>query len=168
VYAESAFPLLYGDGKPRELAQWSAIRLTRPDEQFDAVIQTNAPMPEGRYLQDLQWNSATLDTAESFEQVRARWRSFLRDDDVVVSWNKGTLRLAKEHGLVEEGLVLKQAYQNTTTRKFGTLDDVVAHDQLVTTVAPSVVGRAAGRLANSHAAALALGRWARVRQASPQ
>jgi hypothetical protein len=164
VYGESALPFLHRDGGVRELAQWSAIRLTEPERYFDGIVATEVPMPSGRFLQDLAWDANELERAEPLGALRDRFHAFLRPDDLVVAWNKGTLRLAKHHQMIGEGVVLKEIYGNTTQRNFGTLDDVMAHDRLEPIVAPPVAGRAAQRLANAHAAALELGRWARHRQ----
>jgi DTW domain-containing protein YfiP len=164
VYGESAQPFLHRDNKARELAQWCALRLTEPACVFDEIVATEVPMPSGRFLQDLAWQASDLERAQSLSTVRERFQSFLRPDDLVVAWNKGTVRLARYHQMVSEGVVLKEIYGNTTQRNFGTLDDVVRHDGLQPIPVPPVAGRAAQRLANAHAAALELGRWARHRQ----
>lgn len=161
VYAESAFPFQYQDGGVRELAQWSAVRLAESHSFFDSIVKTAAPMPSGEYLQNLKWTAEQLDSAKPLASLRERWHEFLRPDDVVVAWNKGTLQVARRHDLIEEGIVLKQIYSNTTERNLGTLDDVVAHDSLEPVAAPAIAGRAAHRLMNAHAAAMELGRWAR-------
>ena len=165
VYGESASPFLHRDDSVRELAQWSALRLTEPERFFEGIVATQVPMPSGRFLQDLCWHAHDLGRAESLSSLRNRWSAFLRPGDLVVAWNKGCLRLARHHQLLVEGVALKEVYGNTTKRNFGTLDDVVRHDGLQPIAVPAATGRAAPRLANAHAAALALGHWARQRQA---
>ncbi len=164
VYAESALPFQHRDGLVRELAQWSAIRLTEPNRIFDGIITTEVDMPSGRFLQDLEWSDADLGRAQPLATLQAKWQEFLREGDIVVAWNAGTLRLARYHQMAADGIVLKKVYSNTTQRNFGTLDDVMAHDGLVPTSSPPVAGRACHRLRSAHAAALELGRWARHRQ----
>jgi hypothetical protein len=164
VYAESALPLLHRDHRIRELAQWTAVRLSEPTSYFDSIVSTEGPMPQGRFLRDLAWNESDLRRARPLAEVRGQWMEFLRPGDVIVAWNSGTLRLARHHQMAPEGIVLKNVYGNTTQRNFGTLDDVVAHDGLQPVAWSPVAGRARRRLAHAHAATLALGRWARDRQ----
>lgn len=164
AYAESALPLLHRDGRVRELVQWAALRLTEPETCFEGIVSTEGPMPAGRFLEDLGWSQEVLHRAQALQDVRAQWNAFLRPNDIVVAWNAGTLRLARHHQIASAGIVLKDVYGNTTQRNFGTLDDVVAHDGLSPLAAPAVAGRGGRRLANAHAAALELGRWARHRQ----
>ncbi len=164
AYAESALPFQHRDGRIRELAQWAALRLTEPSCTFDGIVATKVDMPSGRFLQDLDWSTEDLARAQNLEEVRAQWLKFLRPQDVVVAWNAGTLRLARHHRMTAEGIELKKVYGNTTSRNFGTLDNVVTHDGLKPIAPPKVAGRASPRLRNAHAAALELGRWARHRQ----
>jgi DTW domain-containing protein YfiP len=164
VYAESALPLLYRDGSVRELAQWTAVRLTEPTCYFDRIVATEGPMPSGCFLEDLAWSQSDLDRAQPLREVRGQWMDFVRPGDVIVAWNAGTLRLARHHHMASDGIVLKSVYGNTTQRNFGTLDDVIAHDGLQAVARPPVAGRARSRLAHAHTATLELGRWARHRQ----
>lgn len=168
VYGESALPFSYRDKGPRELSQWCAIRLRAPSVRFEGIVSTQVPMPSGDFLRDLQWRPSDLLRAETLESLQTRWRQFLRPGDSIVAWNKSTMHLARHHGLMQgvaDGIVLKAVYGNTSTRAFGTLDDVVAHEGLRPVDARPFVGRAAGRLVNAHAIALRLGLWARDRMA---
>ena len=164
VYGESAAAFSHRDKIPRELAQWSALRLSEPERWFDGIVATEVPLPDGRFLHDLKWGDEELRQAEPLARLRDRWQSFLRPDDIIACWNKGTLRLACDHGFAAEGVVLKAVYGNTTQRQFGTLDDVVCYEGLRPLPTPPIAGRAGQRLVNAHAAALELGRWARARQ----
>ncbi len=163
VYGESALPYSYRHRNDRDLAQWCAIRLSDPSQIYSYLVQSAGPPPTPEFLQDLGWTPEEMAQSVPLSDMRARWRTFLKPDDTVVAWNKSTLRMAKSHGLVKEGIVLKAIYGNTTTRAFGTLEDVVAHDGLTPLSGLAIPGRAAPRLANAHAAALALGTWARRR-----
>ncbi len=162
VYGESAKPAVRRDKKTREVAQWSALRWQHPQKSFDCIVKTEVPMPCERFLGDLGWKSADVDQARPFAELAEKWRDFLRPDDIVVAWNKGTLRLAMRHGLVSEGLLLKEIYGNISKGPFGTLDEVVAAEGLRPLPVPSVVGRGASRLGNAHAVVGYLLKWAQA------
>lgn len=164
VYGESALPFLHRHKRDRELAQWCAVRLQDITQTFSELSLTQSPPPSGDFLQDLGWTAAEQELAVPLDLLQERWRAFLRPDDTVVAWNTSTLRMARRHGLIEEGIVLKTVYGNTTTRAFGTLGDVIAHDELRPHKGLAIPGRAATRLANAQCAAAALGLWARERQ----
>ncbi len=163
VYGESALPRSRREKQHRELAQWSAVRLLDSEQVFDGIVASDA-MPKGFFLDELGWGIDDLARAEAKASLARRWKSFVRPTDVLVAWNKGTGRLADQHGLaLGNTLTLKQSYGNTVVGHFGTLGQVVEREQLCAQGALPIAGRARHRLANAQAAALHLGRWARKR-----
>lgn len=165
VYGESALPYMHRHKRDRELAQWCAVRLLDSRAMFSELARTEGPPPTSEFLADLGWTDGEMQAAIPLGQLQERWRAFLRSGDTVVAWNTSTLRMARLHHLIDDGIVLKSVYGNTTTRCFGTLEQVVAHDGLRPERQLPVPGRAARRLGNAQAAALALGSWGRARQA---
>lgn len=164
VYGESALPYLHRHKQDRELAQWCAVRLQDYTQIFSEIAQTQGSPPSGNFLRDLGWTAQERALAIPLDLLQQRWRAFIRPGDTVVAWNKSTLRMARQHQLIEHGIVLKTVYGNTTSRAFGTLENVIAHDGLRPHQGWAIPGRAANRLANAQCAALALGQWARERQ----
>lgn len=163
VYGESALPRSRREKQERELAQWCAVRLENSEEFFESVVKSEGDMPTGHFLQELGWNETDLDRAKPIEAVRERWRAFLKPTDVLVTWNKGSANLARQHGLGQDVLVLKETYGNTVVGNFGTLEQVIEREGLSAGPGIPVAGRASRRLANARAAARHLGRWARQR-----
>ncbi|MCP4448064.1 MAG: DTW domain-containing protein [Myxococcales bacterium] len=168
VYAESALPRSRREKQNREIAQWCAVRLSDSEQAaskltFESVVASEAEMPSGFFLQELGWEQGDLDRAEPLASALKRWREFLRPNDVLVGWNKGSANLAREHGFGAEVVVLKEVYRNTVVGNFGTLEDVVQREKLEPGLGVAMAGRARKRLANARAAAHYLGLWARER-----
>ena len=163
VYGESALPRSRREKQHRELAQWCAVRLDSPAESFESIVQSEGEMPSGFFLDELGWTESDLQRAEPIASVQKTWQSFLRDDDVLVAWNKGSANLALQHGLSNEVHVLKEAYRNTVVGNFGTLENVIRREGLSPGVPLPLAGRAGVRLANAHVAAQYLRDWARAR-----
>lgn len=79
-----------------------------------------------------------------------RWNQYLRGDDVLCAWNKGTLKglFALTGVPTNKYLFLKAAYGNTVKTKFGTLEDVISTAQ-ISTLPTAFKGRAAQRMSNA-------------------
>lgn len=160
VYGESALPRSRREKQHRELAQWCGVRMNDPKACFESIVQSEGEMPSGFFLEELGWTHGDLSRAEAIERVQGKWREFLRPDDVLVAWNKGSANLAKQHGLSSEVLVLKETYRNTVVGNFGTLENVIAREGLQPGAALPLAGRAGVRLANAQVAANYLSTWA--------
>jgi DTW domain-containing protein YfiP len=163
VYGESALPRSRREKQHRELAQWCAVRLGNPNEYLESIVESEGEMPSGFFLEELGWTEDDLARAEPIANVQTKWRSFLRADDVLVAWNKGSAILAKQHGLSPDVLVLKEAYRNTVVGNFGTIENVIEREGLTPGVPLPLAGRAGVRLANAHVAAQYLRSWALAR-----
>jgi len=163
VYAESALPGSRQDKQPRELAQWSAVRLSDSEQLFDSILSSNSAMPTGHFLQALGWSDDDLRGAESMSEFQLRWREFLRPTDVVVTWNRGSAQLAAQNGLGDDVYVLKESYGNTVVGNVGTLEQVIEREKLGPCTRLSIAGRAGLRLARAQLAARYLGTWAQQR-----
>ncbi|MBL4635537.1 MAG: hypothetical protein JKY56_16880, partial [Kofleriaceae bacterium] len=160
VYGESAKPAVRRDKRTREVAQWSAVRLGEPAQRFDAIVKTEVEMPNERFLDELGWTEESLAGARPYSEVLEDWREFLRPGDVAIAWNKGTLRMAQAHGLLVDGIMLKAVYGSVSKRTFGTLDDVVAFEQLIAPEISELSGRARTRIGNAMAVTTFLRSWA--------
>ena len=82
------------------------------------------------------------------------WQQFLRADDVLCSWNKGTLQsIFQIPGFPRAPyFFLKAAYGNTVKEKFGTLEEVIAQLAITPPRSP-FSGRAGTRISNAIAMA---------------
>ena len=132
----------------RQLVFWTALRVAS-GETFECFIDTPAShRPTIHHLHHMRIDAGALDEARPIDDVRARWREFCRDGDVVVAWNKSTLELHdRAFGSRDGSIVLKGVYCRRRRGRCGLLDDVVAREGL-STVPLGVRGRAGQRLAN--------------------
>ena len=87
---------------------------------------------------------ALLEGGESFADFDARWRAFLREEDVVCAWGPRSPALYAGHGgaLPAGQLDLRAIAQRYARRKIGTLEDYAGP-----AAAPLTDGRAGRRLA---------------------
>jgi tRNA-uridine aminocarboxypropyltransferase len=139
----------YRDGEtspPDELVQWSARRLST-GEMFSAVIA-----PRQRLAPSTTSHTALseerLRAGETFASFDARWREFIREDDVVCAWGHYARRLLLDDGgYLPEGYVdLRRALGDNLRMKAGSIDDVGERIGLV--ASPSMgEGRGGERLA---------------------
>lgn len=80
----SAWPMTEPGGHPPEIVQWLAVRVAT-GERFDATIAPRGVLaPATPYSLDIP--AETLVGGESFASFAARWRAFVRPDDVIASW----------------------------------------------------------------------------------
>jgi DTW domain-containing protein YfiP len=143
----NAWPYHEGESSPPdELVQWVARRLAT-GETFEAVLtprQRLAPSTTSHTC----LSEERLAAGETFASFAARWRAFLRDDDVVCAWGYYATRLLAEEGLSlpNARVDLRRALGDNLRRKPGSLDDVGA--QIGLTPSPSMgEGRGGERLA---------------------
>jgi len=156
VYGESGLPRSRRDRQHRDLAQWSAIRMNHSEEFFDGTI-AGGTLENARFrLRELGWTGEAVARAEPLASLVRRWKRFTKPGDVFVAWNKGSARLAEQHGLADRVLVLKQMYGNIAPGSVGTLEQVIAREGLDVAKSANVAGRASIRLARARAAALYL------------
>jgi hypothetical protein len=152
----NAWPYREGESSPPdELVQWVAHRLAT-GETFEAVIaprQRLAPSTTAH----TQLSEERLAAGETFAAFTARWRAFLREDDIVCAWGHYARRLLIEDGgyLPDAYLDLRRSLGDNLRMKAGSIDDVGARIGLVPSP-PLAEGRGGERLARVHDVALHL------------
>jgi DTW domain-containing protein YfiP len=109
-----------------ELVHWVARRL-KTGETFDAVVAPRSALSPAtpRYV---GLPAGVLVAGGSAEELRERWRAFVRDADVVCSWGRYATALFVATGafLPVARLDLRQVARVWTRGKVGTLEDFVA------------------------------------------
>jgi DTW domain-containing protein len=142
---------------PDELVQWVAHRpLT--GETFECFAAPRNPLSPSTPAH-LGVDPATLLAGEQLDTLLARWRRFVRDDDIVCSWGRYATALFVQSGgyLPRTRFDLRMVVKNLTKQKIGTMDDYYATlDQSPSQ--PSATGRAGVRLGQLVRIALHLSR----------
>lgn len=149
-----------GDQSPTRALHWVAQRVAS-NECFDCVIAPPASLSAvqlDKHLRHMVLSPADLQQAVPSTEFVARWRAFLRPNDVVVVYNQSSLDLLAVDGVSPQRFVVLKAMYFNLERSYGSLDQIVRHEGL-TVPASAVRGRAAQRLGN----ALALVRFIRDR-----
>jgi DTW domain-containing protein YfiP len=143
-------------GERRPLLSWTALRLA-DDARFERFVHVDPP-PSDRQLDHMRVTRAHFEAAVLPDALRAAWRAFVRDDDVLVAWNASTLEALAEHlGGAPSTVLLKGVYANARRRReaSGSLSEIVAREGL-TTRPVAVEGRAGRVLAELRAVVEAL------------
>lgn len=146
VYAETA----PGPPGARALVQLAALR-PQSGERFDRIVR--GPTPAGLFHMKL--DEADLAGGDDLADVRAAWEDFRHPRALLLAWNQSTLDALGAAGLEGRGLSLKALWANAVERAPGALESVLARAGLRPVPVP-VRGRAAERLGNALAVALAL------------
>ena len=126
-------------------------------EVFERLVRPPpGRFPNACHLAHMGLSAGRVRTAGSAESARAAWRAFAKDDDIIVSWTSGALRLlaaalTPKDGALPHTLQLKSAYCSHHKGRCGRLDEVVARLGLRV---PQLV--ASGRAARTVEASLAL------------
>jgi DTW domain-containing protein YfiP len=140
----NAWPTRYADRPPAELVQWSAVRLAT-GERMALTVATRAPIaPSTPRFLDVP--TEVLAAGMSPDEARARWRAFVRPDDLLVVWGVYHLGLARalELGPPAEVIDLRPALAQHLRRRGGTVEEALTAMSLP---APAPVpGRCARRL----------------------
>jgi hypothetical protein len=139
---------------PKTLIQWTALR-PGTGECFSRLIRPPY-LPLERRLCPTGLEASDLESANELGEARDAWRTWLRDDDRLLCWNKSTLDIMDALDTPREAHCLKGEYKNFAHRRDpkawlgGSIDAVVESEGLrVNPVA--VPGRAARRLAELEA-----------------
>lgn len=160
----NAWPYRPGKSQPDELVHWLAHRLST-GETFEAFIAPRLLLSPSVPMQT-RLTLEQITGGESFERFDARWRAFLRDDDVLCSWGfYATQLLVREGGhLPARRVELRKALGDLLKTGPGSLDDV--GERLGVAAMPAMgEGRAGERLARTCEAARYLA--AELRRRSP-
>lgn len=109
-----------------ELVHWVARRL-KTGETFDAIVTPRGALSPAtpRYV---GLPASALAAGCSLDELRDRWRAFIRDTDVVCSWGRYATSLFVATGafLPAARLDLRQVARAWSRGKVGTLEDFVA------------------------------------------
>ncbi len=152
VYGETAPLLAHTPGAGRQLISWTALRVAT-GETFERFVLPQGSPAGPCQLQHMGLTDDDLAAARPLDAVAQDWARFRRPDDLLCAWNAGRLRMLRSlDSTAGQALQLKALWCNTTQKKSGSLDELVAALGLAAVPAP-VKGRAAMRL--SQAAAVA-------------
>ncbi len=133
-----------------ELVHWVALRVAT-GETFDVIARPTQQLAPGTS----RWVELAPDVIRSGEplaEFAARWSSFVRERDVIVSWGHYGSRVFAAAGasLTEESVDLRQVARAWSRGKVGTMDDFLAKHAPDETCAPFHAlarGRAGRRVA---------------------
>jgi len=163
--------------RPRDLLQWTAVRLGT-GEVFERFVEPAAPpqlrdaaWPDDHYLGLLQLHRRDLAGAVHPTSFLEDWQQFARPADVLATWTRGTFDLLDQaRGTApppsERRIVLKTAYTNVHNKGCGTLEETMAREGLR---CPQIAlsGRASTRIGNALAVVTWLRDVARARSCAP-
>ena len=98
-----------------------------------------------------------LERGRPLEELRARWRAFLKPGDVALAWNESTIELMQQLCTPLPSVCLKAAYRGWRGERAqpGALEAVVRAEGLHVARVP-LAGRAGERLGHAEAGARAL------------
>lgn len=130
-----------------ELVHWVGRRLST-GETFDAVVAPSRPIAP-RTTTHIELTEAQLRAGVSPDAMRASWRDFIRDTDVVCFWGHYAAALFVSSGgyLPPERLDLRTVSRDYAKARVGTLEDHVDRTAAAVSDAGSRAGRAGRRLA---------------------
>ena len=142
----NAHPTGAGVDGPAEMIQLTALRPTT-GERFATLIAPRRPLaPAAPYHLDVP--AARLLAGESIAAALARWREFLRRDDVICSWGRYTLDLLRAEGAAGGPLVdLRAVVSRRLGRRPGGVERAALLLGAERVPEPSTIGRAGRRIA---------------------
>ncbi len=110
---------------PDEMVHWVATRVAT-GEAFDCVIAPSHPLAP-RTGMHVELTEERLAAGESTSELLARWRSFVRDTDVLCHWGHYAAALFGKTGafMPASQVDLRQVARAITKRRVGTLEDFV-------------------------------------------
>lgn len=127
---------------------WLAKRLSDPASSFAATLQSNRPLSD-KFLRHIQLDREFFRAAKTHEQFRAEWKAFLREDDVVVVFNRGTARsIAQIDPSFRPSILLRSVRYSPCRHLSPNLDTLIHHHGLRPAIGASN-SRAAQRLENA-------------------
>ncbi len=145
VYGESAQATRRGE-KQRALLQWTAVS-PHSGQSFERIVRPTLRMPDERHLEHMGLEREAVEGGIALDQLCEEWAA-LTAGCTVAAWNQSTLDLLQQLGHGGPTLLLKAVYCNVERSGAGTLESVIAAENLDAEPAP-VRGRAAERLGNA-------------------
>lgn len=112
-----------GETYPDEIVQWAAYRVAS-GERFDFVVAPSHPLAPSTTAY-VALDEACLRAGGTRADLAARWRAFVRDDDIVCSWGRYATSLFAGAGgyLPRQRVDLRHVARALLNDKVGTLDD---------------------------------------------
>lgn len=150
----NAWPYRPPSPYPDELVQWSAIRVDT-GERFEAIVKPRAPLAPSTPVHT-RLDRELIEAGQTPEEALASWRSFVRDDDILVGWGFYAAGLMRGAGgfMPETYVDLRCAATQWLRKKPGSVEEFAA----TMGVSPVSLGSGRGgvRLAMAHAVTVAL------------
>jgi DTW domain-containing protein len=108
---------------PDELVQWVARRLAT-GETFEAFARPQHPLSPST-PSHLDVGAATLQSGEELRTLLERWRSFVKQDDIICSWGRYATALFVQSGgyLPASRYDLRLVAKDLSKRNIGSIDD---------------------------------------------
>jgi DTW domain-containing protein YfiP len=146
MYAEANAHPLYGPlTGAQELLQWAAVRVAT-GERFYALVQPRLPLAEST-PHHLEMTAAALAEGEPVEAAVARFKAFLRKDDLLALWGPFSLGLLMDEGVPTQPWVdLRRASSRLLKRRPGGIEAAATFLDAPSLTAPWAPGRAGRRL----------------------
>ncbi len=119
----NAWPYRPPSEHPDELVQWLAVRLDT-GERFEAIVRPRAPIAPSTPVHT-RLDIGEIEAGMTREEALSAWRSFVRDEDVVVGWGFYAAGLMRESGgfLPERYVDLRCAATQWGRKKPGSVED---------------------------------------------
>jgi hypothetical protein len=145
AYGEAnAWPVTTRDPPPPEIVHWVAVRPST-GETFEALVAPRHPLAMGTHLH-VEIPREDLLAGEAFDSFVARWQSFLRPNDMLVTWGHYASEVLFDQGVaLPERLDLHRATSVFLAAKTGVVDAMPARLGIRAGV-PWARGRAGRRL----------------------
>jgi DTW domain-containing protein len=120
--------LAHGELSHGELVYIAAIDLE--GACFESMIRPRRP-PDDWWLEKAGLDRNAINGGAELETLRARWKTFAKDGDVLACWNRSTFEsLAAATGHSSPGAVLKAVYCNLRSGSAGTLEEALSREGL--------------------------------------
>ncbi len=93
----NSWPARHPERPAPELVHWVAQRAAEPNVRFEAIVAPRSALAPStaRYV---ELSATQLAQGESLAQAQARWRNFVRADDIFCAWGPYHLGLAQLEG----------------------------------------------------------------------
>src|SRR5262249_8229593 len=138
-YGEFAPPPEGPGTGPYAILYWTALHLDtgRTFSSFVRPESFSLDAPSDVHLHHMRLARASIAQGRSLAEFSARWREFVGDRDVLVTWNQSTKQMLEtECPGPHNGITLKNVYTNVRNGPCGSLASVLAREGLQSTPAP--------------------------------
>lgn len=127
----NSWPARHPQRPEPELVHWVAHRAAEPNAQFEAIVAPRSALAPStaRYV---ELSATQLAQGESLAQAQARWRNYVRPDDIFCAWGPYHLGLAQQEGwgvdvTVAEGFLdMRNAFSQHLKLRLSLVEDGLA------------------------------------------